>query len=450
MFRDLRVFIKLLDSSNELIHIQEELSTEYEIAAALRYVLARKRAAVLFEKVKGYEIPIVGNLLGTKKRLAIALGVGEQEVDKAFRNRRRSPIKPKIVTKAPAQEVIVDREVDICKTIPVLKHHEEDAGPYFTSALTIARDPETGVLSMGLHRIQVKSKDTIGIYIATPPLSDFVAKAKQKGKPLDIVVASGVDLFTFLSGCTPAPAGINKFDAAGGLAQAPIELVRCHSVNLEAPANAEFLLEGELFPDRCEPEGPFGESTGYYFTFNSPIAKIKVISHRHSPIYHALLPFSSEDNTLLRLLVAEFFPSLQSAFPCVQQVNYRSFGSGLLIVQIKKTSEKEAINIIEHLLPIPWVKIVMVIDEDVDIWNPEEVDWALSRVHFNKALFLKSELPGIAIDPVAIEAAPGLSPRITKIGINATKPLAERERFKRIDIPSAVKRKVATILKGIS
>lgn len=458
MFRDLRGFIEHLESSNELIHIREELSTEYEIAAAMRYVLEKKGTAVLFGKVKGYEISIVGNLLGTRKRLATALGVGEQEVEKAFRDRSRSPIKPKTVTEAPAQEVIMDGEVNICKIIPVLRHHEEDAGPYFTSALTIAKDPETGILSMGLHRIQVKGKDTIGIYVGTPPLSDFVARAKQKGRPLEIVVASGVDPFTFLSGCTPAPEGINKFDAAGGLAQAPIELVRCHSVDLEAPANAEFLLEGELFPDRCEPEGPFGESTGYYLTYNNPIAKIKVISHRHNPIYHALLPFSPEDDTLFGLLGAELLPSLQSAFPCVQQVNCRSFGGGVLIVQIKKTSEKDAVNIIEHLLTIPWVKMVMVTDEDIDIWNPKEVDWAFSRVRFNKDLILKSGLPGFMIDPSAIGAEVpvgavlerGLSPRITKIGIDATKPLEERERFKRIDIPSAIKQKVVTMLEGIT
>jgi len=235
MFRDLRAFVDHLEACGELVRIREELSTEYEVAAAMSYLLEKKGVVVLFERIRGYQVPVVGNLYGSWKRIGKALSVAENEIETTFRNRRRNPVKPIVVANAPVQEVVIDRDIDICHRIPVLRYHEGDAGPYFTSAIVIARDPESGKTSMGLHRIQVKSKDTIGIYAGTPPLSDFLAKAGQKGKSLEIAIASGVNPFGFLSGCTLAPEGVNKIDAAGGLGQGPVELVRCYSIDLEAP-----------------------------------------------------------------------------------------------------------------------------------------------------------------------------------------------------------------------
>ncbi len=454
MVRDLRGFLGQLEEAGELIRIGEELSPKYEIAAAIKYIAEKKGTAVLFENVRGYNIPVVGNLFARRKHLAMVFEAEEDELIEAYLSRREKLIPPKAVSEAPVQEVVIDHDVDILNTIPVLTHHEKDAGPYFTSAITIAKDPETGMRGMGLHRIQVKGKDTLGILLATPPLSQFLAKADRMDKPLEIAVASGVDSPTFLSGCTPAPEDVDKFDIAGGLAQAPIELVKCLSVDVEVPANAEFMLEGEIIPHHREYEGPFGESSGYYLPFDSPVAKIRLITHRRNPIYRALMPFWSEEDILLGLLWgtgADVFLPLRKELPFVRQVNFRNFTGGIVIVQIEKESEDDVLKVIDYLLPSPWVKLVVVTDEDVDIWSAKDVDWVLSRVRLDKDLIVRTGLPGDLIDPSAMSAGKPFDhiPMITKVGIDATKPLAERGKFEKIRVPPGVEKEIAAKLRRL-
>jgi 2,5-furandicarboxylate decarboxylase 1 len=271
-------------------------------------------------------------------------------------------------------------------------------------------------------------------------------------KPLGIAIAVGTDPLTFFTAGIPAPEGVDKFHIAGGLAQAPIELVKCHSVDVEVPAAAEFMLEGELIPGRREPEGPFGASTGLYSSCDNPAAQIKLISHRHNPIYHAFITFGPEEDVLLGLpWDADTFLQLKRTLPFVQKVHFDGL-SGLVMVQIVKESEEGVREVIERLFSNPMVKVVVVTDADIDIEEPNEVAWALSRVCFDKDLIVKSDQPGSPLDPSAVgpeTPAVEFFPMITKIGIDATKPLTELERFERIDVPAKVKEKVWGMLQGI-
>lgn len=228
-------FIDELEAAGELFRIDKELSTRYEVAAAIKLVARAHGSAVLCKKVKGYRVPVVGNLLGSTKRLAMALGVSEKELPAAYLAGSKNPIKSRMVARAPVQEVIVNTGIDIGKTVPVLVHHQKDAAPYFTCAFTVAKDPETGVRGLGIHRIQVKGRDKVGIFLATPPLSHFLAKAERQGKPLEIAIVSGPDPVTYFASPQTASPGVDKYDIAGGLARAPVELVKCQSVDLEVP-----------------------------------------------------------------------------------------------------------------------------------------------------------------------------------------------------------------------
>jgi len=452
MSGDLRTFVQRLEESGELVRVSDELSTQHEIAAATKYVAQHEGKAVLFERAKDYDVPIVANLLGSRERVAMAFDVKEHDLDETYLARAQNRIKPVVVTSAPVQEVVIESEIDIGRTLPVLTHHEKDAGPYMTSAITIAKDPETGVRGMGLHRIQVKDKDTIGIFLATPPLSHFLTKAEQQGKPLQIAVASGVAPLTFCAAIFFAPQGVDKFEIAGGFAQAPIELVRCRSVDIEVPADAEFILEGSIIPQQREKEGPFGESTGYYFTYDNPVAKIKAISHRAKPIYHALLPFSGEERVLTSFMLGSYtLRQVQKALPQVRRMHIQLSGE-IVIVQIEKKSEDDGAKVIDYLLSNPFAKIVVVTDGDVNISDLDEVAWAVgTRVQFDRDVTIKSDLPGLMIDPSTSggEKTPDLSQlttRTAKIGIDATKPLSELEKFERIDVPQEVKQKIWRIL----
>lgn len=455
MFKDLTSFLKKLEKEDEIVHVNRELSSVYEIPAAVKYLTRHKGKAVFFDRVKGYPVPVAANLLGSRRRLAMALGVKEEALDRTYQEGRHKRVAPRMLSKAPVQEVVVDKAINITRVIPVLTHHYRDAGPYMTCAITMAKDPETGIRGMGIHRIQVKGPDKIAIFLASPPLSFFLAKAEKLGKPLEVAVVSGADLVTLFASCLRIPEGLDKLETAGGLGGVPIELVKCKSVDLEVPAHAQFVLEGKLAPKPRQKEGPFGESTGYYFSFDNPVATIEVISHRRSPVYHALMPFGPEEEMLLSLPgKLDTLEQIRSALPQVQNLVLRGLGQ-IAIVQIDKKSDDDARKLFDLLFASPTPKIVIVVDTDVDISDPAEVDWALAtRLRPDKGVTVRPGLPGFGIDPSAsvdIVTKPVFSRvvRTAKLGIDATKPLAELARFEKVDLPPEVKQKIDKLMRGL-
>ncbi len=456
MVSDLRSFVETLRKDGELIVVKENLSTLYEIPAALKYIGEATGRAVLFNHVEGYSLPIIGNLLGSKKRLASAFGITEERLGEDYLEKKKKTVPPHLVERGPVQEVVINKGVHLSKTLPVLTHHEKDASPYITCAITIAKDPETGMRGMGIHRIQVKDRDTIGIFLASPPLSNFFAKAEAMDRPLEIAVVLGADPVTFFSSVIWAPAGIDKFDLAGGLRKASVPLVKAKSVDLEVPANAEFVMEGKIFPHRRDKEGPFGETTGYYFTYDNPVAKIDLITHRKEPIYHALVPFSTEESILLDLSwELDKRVELQEAFPFVKRVHFANLMGLVTIVQIRKASENDAPAIIKHLFSHPFVKLIIVVDEDVDPYDPKEVEWAVAtRMQPDRDVLIQADLPGLMIDPsagggrVSREFFSTFVTTTAKMGIDATKPLKDADRYEKIEIPERVKLKIRPIIEA--
>jgi 2,5-furandicarboxylate decarboxylase 1 len=457
MFKSLREFLSHLEEQGDLLKINEELSPKHEIHAVLKYVDKGSGPAVLFPNVKGYQIPVVGNVLGRRRRLALALGVEEEQIVDEYYRRRQKIHKPQVVADGPVKGVVIKDGIDITKTIPVLTHHAKDISPYFSSAVTIAKDPETGVQGMGIHRIQVKDQNTLGLFLATPPLSVYLKKAEERNEPLDIAIVIGMDPLTFFASVIWAPPGFDKFDIAGALAQQPIELVKCTTVDLEVPAQAEFVLEGRILPNVRDTEGPFGESSGYYFTYQNPVAKIHAIMHRKDPIYQALCVWSQEESTLMDIgWAVDNLRPFRAEFPNIKRIEFKE-NTSIGIVQIDKKSEDEPKKIIEHLLSTIFVKMVLVVDTDVNIDDERELSWALStRIRSPQDLIIKPDMMGSMIDPSAVmeeSTAEGkLSEidthiaKVTKIGVDATKPLHELDKYEKIDIPAEVKTSIAPLI----
>lgn len=455
MFKDLRGFLKRLEKEGELIVVKEAVSTRWEMTAATRTISRETGAAVLFENVKGYPTPVVCNLLGKRSRLALALGVTEKNLVKTFQERRKKLIKPVTISRAPVQEVVITKNIDIQKTIPVLIHHTRDVSPYMSCSPTIAKDVETRVRTMGLHRVQVKGKDTLGIFLATPPLSHFLTRAERFGKPLQVAVACGIDPVSYLTSCQFMLGG-DKFQLAGALAGQPIEMVKAKTVDLEVPAHAQFILEGEMILNKRDTEGPFGESTGYYFTYKNPVVKITAITHRKNPVYQSLIPWGDEEGVLMDFSRSEgLAPSLKQALPQIEvlDVAYKGMGQSAW-VQIDKKKDDDGVKVINHLLPSnSFLKFLVVVDKDVNIHDDNEVYWAIAtRVNFDKNVVIKKDMPGSMIDPATEggERTPDTSlllTRTTKMGIDATKPLKELARYEKIDVPDEVKLKINRMMK---
>jgi 2,5-furandicarboxylate decarboxylase 1 len=231
---------------------------------------------------------------------------------------------------------------------------------------------------------------------------------------------------------------------AGGLIGRAVELVRCLHSDLEVPAHAEFVLEGEVLPGRREPEGPFGESSGYYMTFESPVGRILSVMHRKDAVYHALVPFSGEDSTLSQFLwEAENLPRLRERFPSLARVYFPPRTLGLTVLAaVRPTPHAEVKALIQALWEaIPIAKNVVVVDHDVALDDGGDLWWALStRLRAEEGLWLEKSGRGMAIDP----SAQGRS--VTRLGIDATVAAQEEERFRRVGVADAVREKVRTLL----
>ena len=444
---DLRSFILDLDETGEIVKIEEELSPSFEIAAALRYLDRRNDKAILFSQVKGYTIPIVGNLFQSYRSIATALGIKEsQKVIDEYWKRSSTRIKPEIQKSGPVKEVTLKGDIDILNVMPVLTHHEKDAGPYFSSAVTIARDPQTGIRGMGIHRIQVKGKNKIGIFLGTPPLSRFLSLSDAKGTPLEIAIVIGMDPLTFLASITYAPEGIDKFDLAGGLRGKPVELVKGETIDIEVPRYAEFVMEGKILPGVRETEGPFGESGGAYLTVKNPVAHIHCVYHKKQPIYHALMPFNRENGIITNLVwEATQLDNIQRSIPAIKKVHFWGSVGEIAVVQIEKNADDDGPRIIKDLFNVlTRAKGIIVVDTDIDVQDPYDVEWAVfTRFQVDRDLLTTAGVPGSVLDP---SADGGLT---SKWGVDATKPLKEAGKYERIAPPTWAMEKVKTLLNSI-
>lgn len=445
---DLRSFISDLDEAGEIAKIETELSPAFEIAAALRYLDRRNDKAILFNQVKGYTVPVVGNLFQSYRSIATAFGIEDhRKALDEYRKRSSARIKPEVQRSGPVKEVTLKGDIDILKVMPVLTHHEKDAGPYFSSAVTIARDPQTGIRGMGIHRIQVKGKNRIGIYLGSPPLSRFLSLSEAKGNPMEIAIVIGMDPLTFLASITYAPEGVDKFDLAGGLRGKPVELVKGETVDIEVPRYAEFVMEGQILPGVRETEGPFGESGGAYLTVQNPVAQINCVYHRKQPIYHALMPFNKENGIITNLVwEATQLDHIQRTLPAVKKVLLWGSIGEIAVVQIEKQADDDGRRMIKGLFNlIPRAKGIILADTDIDIQDPYEVEWAVfTRFQVDRDLLTIAGAPGSALDP---SADGGLT---SKWGVDATKPLKEAGKYERIAPPTWAMEKVKALLSSIA
>jgi len=421
---DLSEFITKLNDARDLVRIRQRLSSRYEISAVLDLADKTTGQAVLFERVQGYGTPIVGNLLSRRRRLALALGVKESALVREYSKRAKRRIKPRLVSEGPVMQRVVTRNIDILKVVPALTHRERDAGPYLTSAITIANDPETGASGMGIYRIQIRGRNEVSLNFQNPPLSQFLRKAERLGKELELAVVVGIDPLSFIASVFPSPPGTDRFEIAGGLRAKAVELVRCATVDVKVPARAEFVLEGRVKPGVRVKEGPFGESWGTYRSGMNPIARITAIMNRERPIYHALLPYSGEEPTLMGLsLEAALIEPLRAAHPGVISVVSDRFNRSNLIVQMKKRSDDEPRAVLKKVLSAAHiVKTAVAVDDDIDPEDPFSVGFAIStRFQPKKGALVLDRLSATSLDPSAIVGRNGAV--TSKLGIDATRPL---------------------------
>ncbi len=447
---DLKDFIAKLDQAGDLVRIRRPMSTRYEIAAVMDMIDKNTQQAVLFERVRGHKTPVLGNMLSHRRRLALALGVGEQALLKEYTRRSKRRIKPRMVERGPVMERIVERGLDILKEIPVLTYRERDASPYFSAAVTMARDPVTGETGMGIYRIQVRGRNMVSLNFQNPPLTDFLRKAEAMGKELEVAIVLGLDPLSFIASVFPVKPGTDRFEIAGGLRGRAVELVKCKTVDVLVPAHAEFVLEGRVRPGLREKEGPFGESGGVYQEGRNPLARITAIMHRKKPVYQTLLSYSGEDTTLMSVsLESILMDSFRANHPGVTAVALDTFNRSNLIVSMRKSSDREPKQVLKQVLAIPMVKTAIVVDEDIDPKDSRGLGFAIAtRYQPRQGTLVIEEARASSLDP---SARPTKAGRMTsKLGIDATRPLAApKARFEMIRMSARAKAAVNAVQKRL-
>lgn len=433
-YRDLRDFLQAIEQEGELLKVNQELSPRFELSAALK--LNNDGKAVQFDNVTGYPgKKVVGNVLGTRHRLAKLLGVTEETLTQSFIDRKEQQIPPLVVESGPVKEVIIKDNIDLISLLPALTYHEKDASPYLTSAVTIAKDPETGMQNIGLHRIQLKGGNRLGIFLANPPIATFLQKAEQAGKSLEVAIALGVDPATQIASTVKATAeGPDKLAVSGGLNGAAVELTPAESVDLLVPARAEIIMEGRIIPGIREHEGPFGEATGHYFEDESPVIEIHTVTHRKDFILSVIQVWGSETDVLLTLGgSAENIRLLKQMVPAIKDINFfPGTCSFHAVASVQGANPAEVRRLMALILNMdPRIKQITVVDDDVDIYDMREVQWAMAtRFQADRDVLLITGLQGYPIDPSVKDGV------TSKIGFDATKKGGDLSKFEKITIPA--------------
>jgi 2,5-furandicarboxylate decarboxylase 1 len=443
---DLRDWLQQLAATNRLAVAREGISLTDDLAAVAKRL--EFESAVMFPSPDGHTIPVVANLFADRSWIADSLGVPVNELLSRFQKAVRHPLPWVEVNAAPAQDV-VHRDVDLIRLLPIPKHNEHDSGPYITAALLIARNPQTGIQNVSIHRCQVSGPDRIGVLLLPRHTQHYFRMAEQAGEALEIALVIGVHPACILASQAIAALDEDEMKIAGALLGQPVEMVKCRTNRVRVPAHAEIVIEGRILPKVREPEGPFGEFPQYYGTrANREVIQVDAITHRNKPIFHTIVGGGME-----HLLLggtpreASLLEHLQRSFSSVRDVRLTRGGTCRyhLAVKVDKASDGEPKNIIMGAFGGHYdVKQVVVVDMDVDIDNPNEIEWAVAtRFQADRDLVIVAGAQGSKLDPSSQD---GIS---AKMGIDATKPVStEPMAFKRIHVKGVEDVDLGRVLQG--
>jgi UbiD family decarboxylase len=388
---DLREFLKVLEEEHELQKIKVEVDPKHELGAVCKIHNERPNSpALLFENVKSHKIPVVGQLLASDRRVALALGLSQENVFNETVQRASNPIAPKLVSKGACQDIVFEgADVDLTK-LPLCTNNPRDGGPYITAGHVIIKDPEYG-LNLSIYRMMLVSKNEVTLRF-TPGHDgyDFMKNAEKRGqKKFEVAVCIGVPPAVYVASQFEPRIGVYELDIAGGLVGEPVEVVKCRTIDLEVPALAEIVVEGELtIPAKTGDEGPFGEFCGYTTAQvpNERIMTVKAVTHRRNPVYHNIWlgkpPHEHLYVDALTYAVAAY-QELKPAYPALKKAYAPPWGvSIVLLLQLEKRLMRP--GIVDNILAASlytrsgkW-KHVFVLDEDIVLEDPNEVLWALT------------------------------------------------------------------------
>jgi len=433
MARDLRGFLKLLEERGQLRRISTSVDPDLEIAEISNRMLQGGGPALLFENVKGAQFPVAINTLGTVERVVWALNRDRAE-DLEHLGKRlamlQQPKPPKKLAQAvelgsilfdvvkakpnrdlfpPCHQVVLQGDEVNLNDLPLIRPYPGDAGKIITFGLVITKDVETGTPNVGVYRLQLQSRNTMTVHwLSVRGGARHLRKAAEAGKKLEIAIALGVDPLIALAAATPIPVDLSEWLFAGLYGGSGVKLAQCKTVDLQVPADSEFVLEGTIAPGEVLPDGPFGDHMGYYGGVeDSPLIRFQCVTHRRDPIY--LTTFSGrppkEEAAIAIALNRIYTPILRQQvseivdfFLPMEALSYKA-----AIISIDKAypghAKRAAMAFWSALPQFTYTKFVVVVDKDINIRDPRQVVWAISsKVDPSRDVFVLAETPFDSLD----------------------------------------------------
>lgn len=431
-----RSALRRLQAAGRIRTFPGEADTEFQIAGMMKKLDGGP--ALLFPNVRGHAMPVLGNLISSRENCEAAFGtdyLGIREfVARAFGN----PVPPVLVAQAPVHENVRTEGFDLGRDLPILRHTDGDSGRFITAGIVVVQDPETGVYNASYHRLQLLGPNRTAIKLDFGRhLRAAYERAQRAGKPLPITVCIGTDLAVHYTAATMGaqmPESADELAIAGGLRGEPIPVVKARTQPMFYPAETEIALEGVLLPREVVREGPFGEFVGYLSPEgDAPIFEVSALCMRNQPVYHAINGVGRETIMLRKYVMeASLMKALRAAVPIVQDVEMTAGGLHRFhaVIKVKKTSvQQEGLQrnaILAAFATLKDLDLVTVVDEDIDIQDPNDVEYALAmRMEASKDLFI---IPGARTHEYVRVSDNGVR---AKVGIDATVPFDEKERFAR-------------------
>ena len=441
MPKDLRYFLDRLRvrSPADLAEIHRQIPRDlYMTLIQEKLAKQHQYPAVLFNNVAGHQYPVVTGLFSSYRLLAHALDVDPTDngrVLSEFMRREANPLGPVRYagTTAPVQEVVLTGDHINLGDLPVQQHCEGDSGRYITIGCLICRDPVSGVINVGTYRHELKDANHMGCMMNPVQHAETIrSRHHGAGKPMEVAIFIGHHPAYHIGAASRGPLEHEELAVTGGLLGEPVELVPCKTVNLEVPAYAEFVIEGRIHPNSFQMDGPFAEYAGYYGApMNVPIIEVSAITHRQQPIWHDLFP-SFREHTQVGLLCreAQLYRRLREIVPTLVGVHLPPSGANFwhCYVSIKKRVQGEGKLAGLAVLGSNYdVKHVIVVDDDIDIYNDEDVLWAIAtRVQADENCSIITNSFGAHLDPSAYGEDRSTKGRMTtKVIVDATMPIGK-------------------------
>ncbi len=431
---DLKDCLKKLEAEGRLCHVKTEVDPVHELAGIAARFEGGK--VVQFDRVKGSGYPVVTGLWWNRDNLACVFGCETEKLSFLFSDAvaslRSHPVAPVIVGDAPAQSETM-AEPDLSR-IPVPTHALKDGGPYFSNCVVIARDPDTGVRNTSVHRLMVTGKDRLGLLMDVGRhLRDYYERSEARGIPLEITINNGPHPAYYVAAITPsaaAPIDVDELAVASFLLGEPARLCRSRTVGVEGIAEAQMIMEAEILPHVREPEGPFGEVSGYYAAREDRwVVRVKAITLNRSPVIHMLHPGREVWNSVGLGVEANMFQTISRQVPGLKKVYLTHGGSHYgAVLQMDPPKNGMAKNaILAAFAAFPPLQMVRVVNSDVDVYDAEDVERAMvTRCDpANDVIIIKNAF--------CHELNPTVKDNVgAKIGFDCTCPVPRPARYEKI------------------